>query len=377
MQQYTEKDILRLAKRINNKKRSYLLVDPLQAKHIPVSPSAALQMMACLGQKVSELYSEAKLVIGFAETATSVGAVVARLLSDDCNYIHTTRESLSEVNRYIYFSEEHSHATEQKLVADKLELLFRETETIVFVDDEFSTGKTLINMIIRLKEMFPILKEKRMVAASIINRLSDENTERWISQGIESVCLLKLPTVDYTNNVADITVKPATKYETEVPSKIIRSSVITHNLPDPRMGVNISDYYELCTGLTSAFQNECNYHDKNILLLGTEECMLPALLIGEAIEHRGIAKSVKCHATTRSPIGICTLPDYPIQSGFQVHSFYDLERETYIYNVAKYDLVIIVSDSKAPFGQAANDLLEVFGEMGCQEFICMVGEHSV
>lgn len=38
MIRYQEKDILRIAKRINNSRRPYLLVNPLQAKHIPVSP---------------------------------------------------------------------------------------------------------------------------------------------------------------------------------------------------------------------------------------------------------------------------------------------------------------------------------------------------
>ena len=38
MHPYTAADTLRIAKRYNNPKRSYLLVNPLQAKHIPVSP---------------------------------------------------------------------------------------------------------------------------------------------------------------------------------------------------------------------------------------------------------------------------------------------------------------------------------------------------
>ena len=57
-QKYSECDLLRLAKRVNNTKRSYLLVNPLQGKHIPVDPEAALTMMQALGKTVKENYEE-------------------------------------------------------------------------------------------------------------------------------------------------------------------------------------------------------------------------------------------------------------------------------------------------------------------------------
>ena len=101
MIRYQEKDILRIAKRINNSRRPYLLVNPLQAKHIPVSPSTALQMMTSLGELVAAKYGDARLVIGFAETATAIGAVVAKTISDECLYIHTTREIVTDVKDYI------------------------------------------------------------------------------------------------------------------------------------------------------------------------------------------------------------------------------------------------------------------------------------
>ena len=39
---YQQKDLVRIAKRENNTKRNYLVVDPLQGKHVPVQPSNAL-----------------------------------------------------------------------------------------------------------------------------------------------------------------------------------------------------------------------------------------------------------------------------------------------------------------------------------------------
>ena len=113
MHPYTAADTLRIAKRYNNPKRSYLLVNPLQAKHIPVSPAAALEMMGALGNQVAAKYPEARLVIGFAETATAIGAAVAARLGPDCLYVHTTREALD--GDWILFREEHSHAAEHRL----------------------------------------------------------------------------------------------------------------------------------------------------------------------------------------------------------------------------------------------------------------------
>ena len=47
---YTETDLVRIAKRENNKKRNYLVVNPLQGKHIPVSPRKALEVFSKLAE---------------------------------------------------------------------------------------------------------------------------------------------------------------------------------------------------------------------------------------------------------------------------------------------------------------------------------------
>ena len=195
MHPYTAADTLRIAKRYNNPKRSYLLVNPLQAKHIPVSPAAALEMMGALGDQVAAKYPEARLVIGFAETATAIGAAVAARLGPDCLYVHTTREALD--GDWILFREEHSHAAEHRLCADQLADWIDRSPAIVFVDDEFSTGRTLINMVQQLRERYPRLGERRLAAASILSRVSLENQARLAEAGIACECLVRLEHQDY------------------------------------------------------------------------------------------------------------------------------------------------------------------------------------
>lgn len=107
---YSEEQLVRIAKRENNTKRSYLVVNRLQGKHVPVRPKEALSMFSELAGLVKEAYGgERLLLVGFAETATAIGAALAIEL--DTLYMQTTREEVPGAE-YLYFSESHSHATE-------------------------------------------------------------------------------------------------------------------------------------------------------------------------------------------------------------------------------------------------------------------------
>ena len=68
---YKEKQLVGIAKRENNTKRKYLVVNRLQGKHIPVSAKEAFRMFSELAAQVREAYAgERLLLVGFAETAT-------------------------------------------------------------------------------------------------------------------------------------------------------------------------------------------------------------------------------------------------------------------------------------------------------------------
>ena len=170
---YTKETTLRVAKRYRNAKRAYLLVNPLQAKHMPVSPTEALTMMRTLGEGLRQEFPGTRLVLGFAETATALGAAVASRLGPDCAFLTTTREA-GEGPGWVRFLEEHSHAAEQKLWGGDLDALLQKTDTVLFVDDEISTGKTLRNMVAQLTRRWPALGEKTLVAASLLNRVTPE-----------------------------------------------------------------------------------------------------------------------------------------------------------------------------------------------------------
>lgn len=370
---YTKETTLRVAKRYRNAKRAYLLVNPLQAKHMPVSPTEALTMMRTLGEGLRQEFPGARLVLGFAETATALGAAVASRLGPDCAFLTTTREA-GEGPGWVRFLEEHSHAAEQKLWGGDLDTLLQETDTVLFVDDEISTGKTLRNMVAQLTRRWPALGEKTLVAASLLNRVTPEQEKALADAGITCRCLVRLPQEDHTAQVADWTV---TEAPPAVPQNLSfrQETLPGEGLLDPRKTLRIGAYDRSCQAVAEVMLSRALGPVDTLgktLVLGTEECMYPALILGERLERLGA--EVCCHATTRSPIGLCDAPGYPIRSGWKLPSFYEEERTTYVYNLREYDTVIVVSDTKKTDLRAIQALASV---LTCKQLIYTQGEGYV
>lgn len=360
MSGYTAEETLRLAKRVHNTKRSYLLVNPLQGKHLPVSPRKALEMMWVLGNQLAAEFPETRLVIGFAETATAIGAMAASCFEDDCVYVHTTREPLPE-GEALFFREEHSHAVEQALYAGNLESWLEKTETVIFVDDELSTGKTLLNIIAQITRRFPCLERKKLVAASILNRLTAENEARLASAGVRSRCLVKLPQADYTAAVEAFQVTEARPPE----AAPLDWETLPVTWRDPRKGTPAFDYLDQCRRKAEDLLprlREALDPAARLLVLGTEECMFPALVLGAVLEQAGFAH-VRSHASTRSPIGLSRQPGYPIREGWRLRSVYDPDRTTFLYNLEPYDGAVIVTDGGGEAG--LQDLSAALAVHGC------------
>ena len=359
MQQYTVTDVLRIAKRYRNTKRSYLLVNPLQAKHLPVEPQKALALMETLGESLRTAYPSARLVIGFAETATAIGAVAAAQIAPDCFYIQTTREACPGEHNWLEFQEEHSHAVEQKLCDDALELDLNATDTVILVDDEISTGKTILNMVRQMASRHPALRTKQIVAASILNRVTPEQEAQLRQEGIVCHCLVRLPQADYDAQVAQYTVQEAPKPSDGGQTVSLQEWTLpSSQTQNPRLGVRIAEYVGECRNVAGQFLTWANLpRDGKTLVLGTEECMLPAILLGEQLAQLQEGGVVRCHATTRSPIGISREEGYPIFTGAQVRSFYSDTRKTYLYNLESYDTVVVVSDAGCEDAEALCSIL--------------------
>ena len=358
-------------------------MNPLQAKHIPVSPHTALDMMRALGEKVAARYPAAKLVIGFAETATAIGAVVAETLGADCAYITTTREHYAD-GEWTEFAEEHSHAAEQFIDAAAVNKHLANTDTVVFVDDEFSTGRTLLNIVNNLRRNSTHWQAQKIVAASILYRLSPDNEQQWHDNGIAGESLLKISPATYTppSNLQAPLLRGAGAKSLPgsrggSPCGVCGNAPIKKKLPNPRRGTTSGEYRSACASLAAHIGNKIKSNGelaelqkaRRLLVLGSEECMYPALVVGQYLEQILPQTQIFCHATTRSPIGVSDAPGYPIYNGYVLPSLYDAERTTYIYNVAAYDAAIIVTDAPNVIEESRQALADVLTAEGTPQIV--------
>jgi hypothetical protein len=287
-----------------------VLVNPLLAKHLPVSPSSALDCFEKLGRQIAALCrGERVLVIGFAETATAAGAGVASAL-EGAVYVHTTREDY-ENGLVADFFEEHSHAKNQSLYLCGEYADLSAFDRVIFVEDEITTGKTILNFLQSVG-----YGGKIIVSALVFNGF-DESV--FAGYDAEFFCLQKVGYIHYL------------EFE---------------GLSNPRLGVKIDEYNKECMDLAykiAAAVDESDINDKDMLVMGTEEFMFPALVLGSELEKK--AKSVKTQSTTRSPLLPQDAEGYPLYSRSAFPSVYDNTRTTYLYNLEKYDTVIILTDA--------------------------------
>lgn len=353
--EYSEGDLVRIAKRENNTKRNYLVVDPLQGKHIPVSPTKALQLFADLAETLRGEYNgERLLLVGFAETATAIGAQAAVTLG--AKYMNTTREPIPGVE-YLFFSEEHSHATEQKLVKDDIETVADSTDRIIFIEDEVTTGKTILNIITILDRMYP--NQFKYSVASLLNGMQPEHLAQYAERGIRLHYLVKTDHSGYIDRAecfagdgAYYTCEDYASVENNlaeinqlIVNKLTVDQLKVTGAMDTRRLVDAKDYEAACEHLADRVVEQAGLHTgKKVLVVGTEECMYPALFVGRCLERKGY--EVRSHSTTRSPIAVSSENDYPLHCRYELKSLYDAERRTFIYDIGKYDEVFVVTDAR-------------------------------
>ena len=184
---YTENDLVGIAKRENNNKRKYLVVNKIQGKHVPANPKETLKMFDELAKIVKEEYvNEKVLLVGFAETATAIGSRLA--VDMDSYYMQTTRENIEDVE-YLYFTESHSHATEQKFIKTDLDKIIDNIQRIVFVEDEVTTGNTILKIIDIIQKTYQ--QKIDFSVASILNGMDEASKNVYDSRNIKLHYLVK------------------------------------------------------------------------------------------------------------------------------------------------------------------------------------------
>lgn len=353
---YREEDLVVIGKRENNKKRSYLVIDPLQGKHIPVEPGKALCLFDALGDIIADKYRDERLLlIGFAETATAIGAEAA--IRVGAKYIQTTREKIPGVE-YLFFTEAHSHAAEQKLVKDDIEGIIDEIDRIIYIEDEITTGNTILNIVDILEDLYG--GRLRFSVASILNGMTGEHRREYAERGIELQYLLETDHENYSRIAENYRENGACEPCDTSNADNVKEFCFP-GMMNARRLVEAADYKEACESLWHKMESVFNYEeDEKILVIGTEEFMFPALFAAARMEEKGCF--VRCHSTTRSPIAVSSDQGYPLRTRYELRSLYDPDRITYIYDIGSYDSVFIITDAQGDEKAGQNSLLHALGK---------------
>ena len=367
---FEKDDLIRIAKRENNSRRSYLYVNPLQGKHMPVSPSLSLRLFATLAKKLEDAYPEEKiLVIGFAETATAIGATLACRAKNVLCYMNTTREEIAGAD-YLFFTESHSHAREQRLVINGLEKVLDQVDRIVFAEDEVTTGNT-IEKIIRLMQEKYREKALKFGILSILNSMSEERLTEMESYGFSCGYLYHIPPQYRISEIEKYLEQESDGKAGPTEQKPAKEAVCIRrirkaNYWNSRLVTPVTEAEEKAERFAAAVLAALPNLEKaeSLLILGTEEFMFPGLLVGQKAEALWPDKKIRFHATTRSPIEVFLEEDYPLHRRAELESLYEEGRKTFIYNLEQYDQVLIITDAEQIWEEGLNSLTKALRQYG-------------
>jgi Phosphoribosyl transferase (PRTase)/Phosphoribosyl transferase/TRSP domain C terminus to PRTase_2/PELOTA RNA binding domain len=377
------RSLLGLALR-RNPKRAHLLVSNVLGKHVPQSPSVVYGHGFRLGRKVAGLLSPAEaraaVVLGYAETATGLGHAVADGLGT-APYLHSTRRPVDGVAPAGGFEESHSHATSHLLLPEDPALLAGDGP-LVLVDDEFSTGNTVLNTIRDLHGRYP---RARYVVVALVDMRSAEDVARMERFAEETGARLDLVAAasGAVRLPEDVLVKGqqlVAAHETPSgasegphrPAHAVRVDLRwPHRLPDGgRHGFTPAHRARLEAALpemAARIKDALPAGARRVLVLGFEELMYAPLRLARELEQVADAE-VRFSTTTRSPVLAVDHPGYAIRTRlvFPAHDDpADGPGERYAYNVAGggFDAVVAVVDSVAdtPALHAPDGLLARLG----------------
>lgn len=331
-------DLLAFAAR-QNSKRKFLFVSKILGKHIPVKPSEMRASYDCIANLLGSS-DQSTYVIGMAETAIGLGGGVADSLSKMPGsgrvlYQNTTRHYL-DCDVWFQIQEEHCHAPSH-IVYEPLPELKAEIESckrVVLVDDEISTGKTLVQLAKHVVLMLGEVKELHVV--SLVNWL-DEDREKWFGETLSEHCNangIEAPHVRFHQLAkGSFEFSQNDSFTLDLPQK-------TDKNIETRASFDHCGRRGLVMPIDLKLDDADSYAeiDKPISVIGYCEHILFPFIKAEMIEKMG--KDVVFQSYTRSPIFvdkkvIASVEVVPQKRGFSE------EFEHYIYNVDRNKYHII------------------------------------
>lgn len=378
-------DLVVMGSRANNPKRNFLFISKVLGKHLEVKPDVCKATGFLLAHLVYENNSpfntaifkdylsnpvdestaikdemrkyinpnENVLVMGFAETATGLGMSVACAIKDSY-YVTTTRERLNSVKSFFNFEEEHSHATSHKCYLQDLDKL-KNADRIILVDDEITTGNTMLNLI---KELEKVSKAKKYTVLSILDWRNPEYLAKYeefkkelnVDIEVKSVIYGHIESLDNTVYTGDTENELIDEL---IPVKMDVLDKVTHSLEDGgtkeyiklsgRFGVSYDQMRSLETKakiLANKLKESVSEDDKVLILGHGENIYIPSRIAS-------YLEGAEFKTTSRSPIFVKEDKQYPIRD----RHFFNVEGVKYhLYNKNdienKYRKVFLITEDK-------------------------------
>ena len=318
-----------------NPRRLYLFVSKVLGKHWPVRPSVMRETHQRLAAKIAHLPGPL-LVMGMAETATALGRGVAEeaaLLAgrDDVLYLQTTRCRLSRPLA-LAFDESHSHAPDHSvyLPEPELQLLFQGARSLVLVDDEISTGRTLLELAKAYLRLNP--RVEQVALASMTCWLS-EASQQELSLQMERPLTFPALIEGEFSFTANPDFPPPTLPPTIVDSEVFHDAISA----DPaRIGVMAGRWAD-----PLSLGERVRVSDRPLTVIGTGEYAYAPFRMALALEEAG--HDVRYQSTTRSPIlvgdAITQRREFPDHQGDGIPN--------YLYNLDPQRLPLVIYEHPA------------------------------
>lgn len=326
--------------------------------------SAVAQLLELLETQRTALPGAA--TIGYAETATALGQLVAGHLGT--YYIHSTRHTADDdgVAPYGAFEELHSHATSHRLLPTSraaLEL----AETVILVDDELSTGATIINTIRELHRTAP---HGRYVIASLVDLRSAADRARLdalareLGTRISAVALaqgsIQLPAALAANATELIRgiLPPGGAKRAAGQVQLVDLNDVVPPVRSGRFGVagrpDARQAGDIAAALAATLEAGVAAGDR-LLVLATEEFMAVPLAVAVRLQELRPDVDVRYSTSTRSPIAAMDEPGYAIRSAVAFEGGDDVAGGSgprFAYNLTaaagRFDTVLIMAEPGTP-----------------------------
>lgn len=373
-----------------NKKRQFLFVSKLIGKHLAVSPAIALgtgtllaallmeksgiipppqaaRLAEMIGKGASDVelmksaleyrvaLPEKTLFIGMAETATGLGHSVFQHF-EESSYIHTTREDIAGLTPSFIFEEEHSHATSHRVYAP--DGMLEDAEAIVLIDDEISTGNTLVNLIKALDDQFP---GKSYTSLSILdwrNVEQQQNVSRLAAERKIDIQVLSLAAGQFELHhgispddaeLEELSGKGSGLVEpvenTDAGKLPYKSETGQQYIPlTGRFGLSSRKHLEIDAWARQAAENSQIAAGEKPLVIGIGENMYLPLRLAFELSGQAVVQT-----TTRSPIFAADTENYPIKGKAKFALPDSTGIAQFIYNLDFLDItkIYLVTESVA------------------------------